>query len=238
MNPTDEFPDMRGVCLSAVMPNIETRNVSVSYSDSFQHLRDQITPLPTFDEDTFGVVCVTTGGNDLIHSYGMEPPREGAMFGSTWEQAQPWIAAWEIRLQAMLTEIQRRFQGGVEIYIGTIFDPSDGQNNYKCTGLPHWPDLHTILGAYNRVIRTVAAHTPGVHIVDIHSAFLGHGISDARHRGPADWEADPDCWYLSNVEDPNERGYDVLRRLFLNEIVRRSALCPQKLGPGQTKNIT
>jgi hypothetical protein len=27
---------------------------------------------------------------------------------------------------------------------------------------------------------------------------------------------DPHYWYFINLEDPNERGYDALRRLFLN----------------------
>ena len=30
---------------------------------------------------------------------------------------------------------------------------------------------------------------------------------------------DPHYWFYVNLEDPNERGYDVIRRLFLNEIV-------------------
>jgi hypothetical protein len=34
---------------------------------------------------------MTTGGNDLIHWYGATPPREGAMYGASLAQAQPWI---------------------------------------------------------------------------------------------------------------------------------------------------
>lgn len=29
---------------------------------------------------------------------------------------------------------------------------------------------------------------------------------------------DPHYWYFGNLEDPNDRGYDALRRLFLIEI--------------------
>ncbi len=29
---------------------------------------------------------------------------------------------------------------------------------------------------------------------------------------------DPHYWYQDNLEDPNDRGYDALRRLFLREI--------------------
>ena len=32
--------------------------------------------------------------------------------------------------------------------------------------------------------------------------------------------SDPYCWYHVNLEDPNERGYDAIRRLFLIEMAR------------------
>jgi hypothetical protein len=31
---------------------------------------------------------------------------------------------------------------------------------------------------------------------------------------------DPHYWYHASLEDPNERSYDALRRLFLNEMAR------------------
>ena len=37
-NSTNEFPDMRGRCLSATLPNLKTENVAVSGSNSIQHL--------------------------------------------------------------------------------------------------------------------------------------------------------------------------------------------------------
>ena len=49
-------------------------------------IRDRLLPQ---DADTFGLVVITTGGNDLIHDYGRSPPREGAMYGATAEQARP-----------------------------------------------------------------------------------------------------------------------------------------------------
>ena len=35
---------------------------------------------------------------------------------------------------------------------------------------------------------------------------------------PAYRADDPHYWYYANIEDPNERGYDAIRRIFLNEI--------------------
>jgi len=44
--------------------------------------------------------------------------------------------------------------------------------------------------------------------------FLAKGFT-ACSSGPA---TDPHCWYYTNLEDPNGRGYDALRRLFLIEM--------------------
>ena len=37
---------------------------------------------------------------------------------------------------------------------------------------------------------------------------------------------DPHYWYFNNVEDPNDRGYDGLRRIYLLEIARVVAGVP------------
>jgi hypothetical protein len=56
--------------------------------------------------------------------------------------------------------------------------------------------------------------------VDIHGAFLGHGIHCIQFWRPHfDWH-DPHYWFYVNLEDPNERGYDVIRRLFLIEMAK------------------
>ena len=59
--------------------------------------------------DTFGLVVMTTGGNDLIHGYGRSPPREGAMYGATLEQARPWIENFEKRLDEMIELLEAVF---------------------------------------------------------------------------------------------------------------------------------
>ena len=66
-NPDDEFPELRGVCLTAVLPNLRTENVAISGSTSLMHLEMLRERLPTYDLQTSGIVVMTTGGNDLIH---------------------------------------------------------------------------------------------------------------------------------------------------------------------------
>ncbi|PHQ34744.1 SGNH/GDSL hydrolase family protein [Rhodopirellula bahusiensis] len=223
-NPKDEWLDMRGKHLAAVLPNLTASNVAVSGSTSLDHERVIEAEIETFDDDVFGLVVMTTGGNDLIHSYGRRPPEEGAMYGASLEQAQPWIEAFESRLNKMLRLTSDRFPAGCQIFLGDIYDPTDGVGDAPSIFLPDWPDGLAIHAEYNRVIRRVANQFGHVHVVPLHETFLGHG-SHCRQfwRSTYDWD-DPTYWFYTNIEDPNDRGYDAIRRVFLQAIVdqRRS----------------
>ncbi len=223
-NPDDEFPEMRGVCLSAVLPNLRHENLAVSGTTSIQHAEIIEQRLPRQEPDVFGLIVMTTGGNDLIHSYGQRPPREGAMYGATLEQANPWIRNYEERLAAMLDAIEARFAGGCEVYLGDIYDPTDGVGDAPSVFLPHWPDGLLIHAEVNRTIERVAAERANVFVVPLHRTFLGHG-SHCRQFWRATYDsADPHYWFFTNIEDPNDRGYDAIRRTFLVTIVEHSSL--------------
>lgn len=222
-NPADEYPDMRGICLSAVLPNLQSENFAISGSESCTHLEVILETLPTY-EGAFGMVLMTSGGNDLIHSYGRSPPRECAMYSATLEEAEPWIANYRVRLGRMFDEITRRFPAGCEIYIGDIYDPTDGVGDAPSIFLPDWPDGLEIHARYNQVIREVAGERDHVHVVPLHETFLGHG-SHCRQFWRSNYDADdPHYWFFTNIEDPNDRGYDVIRRVFLREIAENSML--------------
>ena len=59
-----------------------------------------------------------------------------------------------------------------------------------------------------------------VHLVDIHSEFMGHGIHCLEFWRKTYRADDPHWWYYTNLEDPNPRGHDAIRRLFLQEITK------------------
>ena len=218
VNPPDEFEDMQGLCLNAVLPSLTAVNASVSGSTSLDCLERQLPLLEPFGPEVFGVVAITTGGNDLIHMYGRTPPREGAMYGATLDQAQPWIANFEKRLDAIVRGVTDLFPGGCVVFLANIYDPTDGVGDASLAGLPRWDDRVALLAAYNDAIAACAGGHDAVHLVDIHGAFLGHGIyCRAPWREHYDRE-DPHYWYFSNFEDPNDRGYDAIRRLFLLEM--------------------
>jgi len=219
-NPEDEFPEMRGICLRSVFPNLKATNHSISGTISAEHVDQQLPKLERAGSETLGIVVITTGGNDLIHNYGRTPPREGAMYGARLEEAKPWIAKFEKRLHDMFRRIQELFPGGCHVFIADIFDPTDGFGDIENAGLPPWPEGESALQAYNDVIRRSSTTFPFVHVVGVHDAFLGHGIHCAQRWGKHYRQEDPTYWYYMNLEDPNDRGYDAIRRLFLLEIAK------------------
>jgi hypothetical protein len=165
---------------------------------------------------------MTSGGNDLIHNYGRSKPREGAMYGATFAEAEPWIENYEKRLIAMLDLIEKQFPGGCAIFLGDIYDPTDGVGEAKIMGLPAWPDGLKIHQAYNAVIHRAAKQQPSVHLVPLHALFLGHGLNCIYPWNPNYRSTDPHYWYGENLEDPNARGYDAVRREFLIEIAKQA----------------
>lgn len=219
VNPADEFPDMQGKCLLAVLPKLSAENLAVSGSTSLAHLDRIRDDVAVHEAGVCGLVLLTTGGNDLIHSYGQRPPREGAMYGATLAEAQPWIANFERRLNAMLDLLDEKFPGGCEVFLADLYDPTDGVGDAPSVYLPHWPDGLAIHAAYNDAIRRTVDARPNVHVVPLHAEFLGHG-SHCRQFWRSTYRADdPHYWYFDNIEDPNDRGYDAIRRLFLQAIV-------------------
>lgn len=226
-NPDDEYRDMQDRCLSRVIPKLSCENLAISGSTSRDHLAVIDQRLGPHAPDVFGLVVMTTGGNDLIHNYGRSPPKECAMYGATLAQAAPWIEAFRARLDEMLRKLDASFPGGCEIYLGDIYDPTDGVGDAPSVYLPQWPDGLAIHAKYNAMIAECARARPNVHVVPLGQAFLGHGTHCRQFWRKTYVREDPHYWFYENIEDPNDRGYDAIRRLFLNAIVEHSALCRQ-----------
>lgn len=215
-NPEDEFADMQGISLSAALPNLKSNNVAISGTDSLEHLNMLIPRIPEYTEAEFGIVVATIGGNDIIHNYGITPPRESAMYGASIEQAQPWIDNFEIRLNTILDHIADKFPGGHHVFLANIYDPTDGIGDTQNAWLPRWPDGIKVLAAYNDIIERTCDARDDTTLIDMHGEFLGHGIHSRQFWRSFYHSDDPGYWYWDNLEDPNDRGYDALRRLYLN----------------------
>jgi len=95
------------LAVSKVLPNLRHENYARSGSTSIENLQYLVPQLQTQSESTFGLVVMTTGGNDIIHSYGRQPPKEGAMYGASDDQAKLWIENYRQRLSKILDEISK-----------------------------------------------------------------------------------------------------------------------------------
>ncbi len=222
-NPEGDQPDMRGKNLRRVLPHLAVLNLAVNSTSSGDHLRSELGLLSKQRAGVFGVVVLSTGGIDLIHDYGSRPPRDEALYGATWEVGRELADPFRGRLDRMLDEIAERFPGGSEIFVATIFDPTDGVGDIESADpllrlvkpLPPWPDGLKILAAFNGHIWAAAGSRKNVHVFDVHDALLGHGLH-CRDKGNAHYHpVDPTMWLYFNVEDPNQRGYDAIRRTLL-----------------------
>lgn len=231
-NPPGEFTEMQGLCLRAVLPDLRSTNLAISGSTSLQCLRAELPRLAVQDSNVVGVVVLTTGGNDLIHNYGRTAPSEVAMFGASWQQAQPWIEGFRIRLDHIIAGLEARFPGGCQIFLANIYDPTDGVGSARRVGLPAWPDSVAILAAYNQVISDCASRHASVHLVDLHRTFLGHGLFCRQFWRSTYRPEDPHFWYQDILEDPNDRGHDAVRRLFL---AKMSEVLPAALAGGSPR---
>lgn len=217
-NSKDEFPEMQGIHLKQVLPNLKAVNIALSGSTSLEHVDILLPKIEQYPKEVFGIVVATIGGNDVIHMYGRTPPREGAMYGATLEQVQPWVENFEVRLNLLLDEIGKKFPGGYHIYLANIYDPTDGIGDVRNAGLPAWSDGLQVLGAYNQIIESACKQRQDTSLVDIHSEFTGHGIHSTQFWRSFYHADDPGYWYYDNLEDPNDRGYDAIRRLMLNKM--------------------
>ncbi len=227
-NDPELYPDMTGRDLLTVIPNLRKLNFAVSYTVSDQHLKEQLPLIKPFDENTYGIVALTSGGNDLIHDYGRSEPLDGTMYGCTLEQAKEWESSFRDRMNLLLEGIKLKFPGGCDIFLANIYDPTDGVGDIENAHplLPEWPDGLKVHTLWNETIKDICSNYDNVHMVDIHSVFLGHGSHCSDRNNPNYRNDDPHYWYHDNLEDPNDRGYDAIRRTYLNKIV---SLCSGKL---------
>ncbi|MCA8934654.1 MAG: SGNH/GDSL hydrolase family protein [Planctomycetes bacterium] len=221
-NADDTYPEMRGLDLAHVLPNIRVVRKAFNSTNSIQHLRD-IQSLPSYPADTFGIVCITTGGIDLIHQYGKAAPVEGAMYGASWDVAEPWIENFRERLDTMVDTLAQKFPGGCAVMLATIYEPTDGVGDIENAGplfwMPAWPDGKRIHTAFNDALIACADAHAYVHTVDVYETMLGHGIHCRDEENEHYVSDDPNYWFFYNLEDPNQRGYDAIRRVFLNAII-------------------
>ncbi len=219
-NDDEMYPEMSGCDLSSVLTQFEAKNYALDYTTSEAHVKNQLPRVPVYDRDVRGIVVITSGGNDLIHDYGRSEPVDGAIYGCTYEQSVEWTENVKIRIRQLLEGVDEKFSGRCDIFLANLYDPTDGVGDPQLVGLPKWKDCMKVLDLMNAKIAELCDEFDNVHLVDIHSVFIGHGIHCRDFWRRTYHSDDPTYWFYHNLEDPNRRGYDAIRRLFLLEMIK------------------
>ena len=209
-NLDDVYPDWKGKDLSTLYPGIKFHNLTSDGATTNTVLNWQLPRVPT-GENQPTIVVMTVGGNDLLHHYGV-PEERGVELSYEMKR----------NLLKIISCFQdpERFPKPTKIYIGNIYDPSDGMGNLEKEGYSPWPDGLKVLDHWNRRIQEVAEEK-GLTLVDIHRHFLGHGVNYDDSSGKYYDPKDNTPW-LRLVIEPNARGAHEIRKLFWEKIYEDS----------------
>nr|MDO8062874.1 SGNH/GDSL hydrolase family protein [Candidatus Freyrarchaeum guaymaensis] len=206
-NLDDVYPEFKGKDLLSLIPDLKNYNLATDGATTYTVMHWQLPKVPS-GPDYPVVVIVTVGGNDLLSRYRVGF-REGVEESYRFKERLRKLFSSLLR---MVSPIRPR------IYVGNIYDPSDGTGMLDDAGWSPWPDGLKVLAEWNERISEVAEEFR-LTLVDIHSHFLGHGMHhdnpEIKHYRPED----PTLW-LKQVIEPNSRGAHEIRRLFWEEIYR------------------
>jgi lysophospholipase L1-like esterase len=205
-NLDDAYPDWRGKDLATLYPGIGFYNLTSDGATTDTVFNWQLPKVPT-GENQATIIIITVGGNDLLHHYGV-PEEKGEKL--SYEM--------KVKLIKIISYLQDpvRFPKPPRIYIGNIYDPSDGIGNLEKEGYSRWPNGLKVLDHWNKRIEEVAQEK-GLTLVDIHRHFLGHGVNYNDPSGKYYHPEDNTPW-LWLVIEPNSRGAHEIRKLFWEKI--------------------
>lgn len=204
-NDDEAYPAYAGLDLVTLRPGSERFSLAVAQAGVSQVQRLQLENLP--DDTT--LVIGSVGTVDYL-----------AAVGEDAETAAERVSSFGTKLGEVLAELRdvTRFGALPHIYLLNIADPTDGE------GAPDgeiygeaWPAQSAILEAFNAEIASRGA-AENAHILDIHTAFLGHGHAHADPANPHHDSADPSTWFQLDLLHPNPRGHHEIRRLLIREL--------------------
>jgi len=138
-----------------------------------------------------------------------------AFFTSNSFSAGRWEQGWPDRPSKRL---HLRNRGHLDVY--TLSALATAPSVY----LPNWPDGLAIHVEYNAAISSVTGSRANVYLVPLYENFLGHGAHCRQFWRSTYRNNDPHYWFFDNVKDPNDRGYDAIRRIYLNAIITNMSL--------------
>ena len=204
-NDNAAYPDYKGKDLSTKLGSDITIVKNSKAGATSIGLSGQVKGLPASLVGPV-LVTITIGGNDVQSALGAI-----ILSGNDSQQRMSFTN----NLDGSLAELTKpgRFGDGVnvKVLLVNIYDPSDGTGNFKFANgmscgqpLSLWNKGMTdqYLAPWEDAMTTTVAKYPTVKLLDLRSAFHGHGV-------PA-----TDTWFVSDCIHPNTHGHAALRTLF------------------------
>lgn len=195
------FYDLVDEDLKAKLGDVRVEKASKAGAIS-PDLPGQVTSLPAELPGPVAV-SVTVGGND------MQLAAINILTGNDATDRAAYTKNVTTAYDELLTD--GRFGPGVKVTIfhSTIYDPTDGEGNFKEAGCPGYlaaiPKQPTTAfwDAWNADAATaLAKYGPAVVTVRTRETFQGHGVGK------------PDTWFNKDCIHPNKAGHQALRELF------------------------
>lgn len=201
-NDDDIWPEFEGRDLSHLFHAVEFENAAIDGGTLDDLEGDQIRRLEEFTPD---LVTLTVGGNDLLAILDQRIPREAIVDA--------------------IEDLQGRYSRAVErlrsaapralLILGTIYDPTD-----RTGTLPGWPPVPVaLLEPLNDTIRKIASRDPNIELSDIHSIFMGHGVT-----APVEER----YYWSESIIEPSMLGANEIRRDWLAIVERWSKIDPSE----------
>ncbi len=155
---------------------------------------DLLIQIETLPEDLPAPVLVlwTAGGNDMLGNIDRFLSGE---FPQILAEAQQHVGE-------ALTALETRTTGELYVVGGNVYDPSDATGDF--TSCPYRANLPQAVALFDLWNNTIAAEVTvhGQTMLDVHAAFLGHGI------------VSDDRWISSDCIHPNQVGHNALANIF------------------------
>jgi len=191
-NNDEVWPEFRGHDLESFLPGA-----------TFLELASDAATIPTVEWQlerlrghNAGIITLTVGGNDLLAAY--------------------FSAAGDSAMRSAVKRLSSSYQRIVErirelapeaiLLLTTVYDPTDGTGRMPgVDGVLPIRYLHS----FNDTVRATAEATANAELADVHTHFLGHGVS-----------ASPgERWYWSeSIIEPSMAGASEIRRVWVEQI--------------------
>jgi lysophospholipase L1-like esterase len=194
-NADDRYPEFQGQDLANLHPGVLYTNLAEDGATIGDVFGSQLSQLEESEDET--LLTLSIGGNDLLSAFSNRPVP--ALLQGIVKDIGDGLE--------FLAESLRRVRPNSTLLLTTVYDPSDGTRKipgvYDAAGPLPLEFLHEM----NTRISGLAARLPRTAVADVHTHFLGHGVT-AR-------EADRWYWKRSWIE-PNAAGASEIRRLWLD----------------------